>query len=262
LRINPQLKIVADDRYDPCRNNSKLGIPLDEIAKISKNSSALFKGINGILIHTNCDSSDFLPLLKTVKHMQDGLKPILEQVEWINLGGGYLFNESTDLDNLHEVIDLIHRQYSVNILFEPGASIVRRAGYIISTVVDMFANGNKTVAVLDTSVNHMPEVFEYQFQPDITTESSDGNYSYLLAGATCLAGDLFGEYRFIEPLHIGSLVIFNNIGAYSQVKANMFNGINLPSIYALTESGKIILQKEFTYADFLALNGDGRHVYL
>ena len=33
IRVNPQLSFVGDRRYDPCRPNSKLGIPLDQLVK-------------------------------------------------------------------------------------------------------------------------------------------------------------------------------------------------------------------------------------
>jgi carboxynorspermidine decarboxylase len=61
---------------------------------------------------------------------------------------------------------------------------------------------------------------------------------------------LFGEYKFLEPLEIGSLVIFKNMGSYTLVKAHMFNGINLPAIYAYTLDGKLELKKKFCYEDF------------
>jgi hypothetical protein len=32
----------------------------------------------------------------------------------------------------------------------------------------------------------------------------------------------------------------------------MFNGVNLPTIYAITEGGDLVLKKGFTYADFAA----------
>ena len=73
---------------------------------------------------------------------------------------------------------------------------------------------------------------------------------------TCLAGDVFGEYAFDEPLEIGSRVIFANVGAYTLVKAHMFNGVNLPSIYAYTTEGKLELKKRFTYEDFKSRCGD------
>jgi carboxynorspermidine decarboxylase len=128
-------------------------------------------------------------------------------------------------------------------------------------VIDLFKSDGKTIAVLNTSVNHLPEVFEYQFEPDVVEHVDHAANKYILAGASCLAGDIFGEYAFHEPLEIGSRVTFANVGAYSLVKAHMFNGINLPSIYVLDQTGRIELIKEFTFDDFANHCGLPSHEY-
>jgi carboxynorspermidine decarboxylase len=51
-------------------------------------------------------------------------------------------------------------------------------------------------------------------------------------------------------------VILPDLGAYSLVKAHMFNGINLPSIYSIDEDGSPVLRRRFTYRDFLSRFGD------
>ena len=86
----------------------------------------------------------------------------------------------------------------------------------------------------------MPEVFEYQFRPDVLGHSDAGAYEYVLAGISCLAGDVFGEYRFDEPLRIGSRIVFADAGAYTIVKANTFNGIPLPTVYELRDDGSFV----------------------
>ena len=126
-----------------------------------------------------------------------------------------------------------------DIYIEPGAALVRDGGVFVASVVDLIDTDGRTVAVLDTSVNHMPEVFEYSDLPGIEPEvlghrddlPAGEGFGYVLAGSTCLAGDLFGTYRFAEPLAIGSRVVFPAMGAYSLVKAHMFNGQPLPNIY-------------------------------
>ncbi len=45
-------------------------------------------------------------------------------------------------------------------------------------------------------------------------------------------------------------MVFSNAGAYTLSKSHMFNGVNLPTIYAITEGGALVLKKGFTYADF------------
>ena len=262
IRVNPQLSFVEDNRYNPCREHSKLGIPLKQLCKTYRQNPLFFKKINGILFHTNCESNDTTQLLRTVKHIDETLPELLAKIKWINLGGGYLFDSREDVLPLINAVNFLKNKYELDVFFEPGKAVVGDAGCMVSTVLDIFNNEGKDIAVLDTTVNHMPEVFEYQSRPEVMQESADGKYKYILAGASCLAGDLFGEYSFGRPLRAGSRITFKTMGAYTFVKAHMFNGINLPAIYAYTQEGKIELKKEFNYEDFLSKCGGNKYVAL
>ena len=156
------------------------------------------------------------------------------------LGGGYLFNDDTNVRPLEEAASLIRDRHGAEVVIEPGAAFVRDSGYMVASVLDLFDSDGKEVAVLDTTVNHMPEVFEYQFRPDILGHTDAGAHEYVLAGMSCLAGDVFGEYRFDEPLSIGSRVVFTDAGAYTIVKASTFNGIPLPTVYELRDDGTFV----------------------
>ena len=254
LRVNPQISFADDCRYDPCRPQSKLGVPLDELAGVLQDQPASLEGVRGLLFHSNCDSPDFAELTATVQKLRDSIPGLLQQVEWVNLGGGYLFEEDgepcQDLDELCRAIDSLRTEFDVRAFIEPGSGLIRSAGYFVASVLDMFRSDGATVAVLDTSVNHMPEVFEYGFQPDVVGHDDEAPHEYLLAGCTCLAGDLFGTYRFHEALRVGDKVVFSNSGSYTLTKASVFNGVALPSVYALATGGELVLQSAPAYLDF------------
>ncbi len=256
LRVNPQLSLVEDERYNPCRLHSKLGAPLNEVrARLARDPGPL-NGVRGLLIHTNCDSSDYSPLLRTVQHLEETIGGWLGQLKWINLGGGYLFEPDQDTSDLAEAVARLRDGHGLTVFLEPGAAFVRSAGSLVAEVIDLFRSDKKRVAVLNTTVNHFPEAFEYQFEPDVLGHDDDAEHEYLLAGCSCLAGDILGEYGFEEPLRIGSRVVLPDLGAYSFVKSHMFNGINLPSVYTVGEDGTPILRRRFTYQDFLSRFGD------
>jgi carboxynorspermidine decarboxylase len=250
LRVNPQLSLVSDPRCDPCRRHSKLGVPLEQLVHAWEVDAAQFDGLSGLHFHNNRASTDFGAWLTTVRHLARHLGPLLRQLEWINFGGGYLFDEAHDCGPFRQAVELSRANYGLEVFVEPGASITRKAGYFVSTVLDLFRSDDKTVAVLDTTINHMPEVFEYQFAPDVVGAVKRGPHRYVLAGCTCVAGDVFGEYALEEPLEVGSRVVIANVGAYTLVKANMFNGVNLPAIYSLTGAGEPVLLKRYAYDDF------------
>lgn len=250
LRVNPQLSFVADDRYNPCRPHSKLGVPLQSAARALRDDR-LQGTVTGIHLHTNCESCDLSELLLTVQRIDQVLGDTLGHLEWINLGGGYLFGQATNKEAIVAAVEMLRGRYGLDVFVEPGAAIVGDAGYLISSVVDLFESDGKEVAILDTTVSHVPEVFEFQYQPDVLGAVKGGRYQCILAGCSCLAGDVFGEYAFDEPLEIGSRVVFTEMGAYTVVKAQMFNGINLPSVHLLSAEGELSLLRESAYEDFV-----------
>ncbi len=273
LRVNPQMSFAEDCRYDPCRPHSKLGVPLEDLETVLRREPSRLEAVRGLLFHSNCDSTDFAELRATVEHIAHRIPGLLRQVEWVNLGGGYLFEEEGEpcchLDDLRCAIEWLRSEFGVRVFIEPGSGLVRAAGYVVASVLDIFRSGGARVAVLDTTVNHMPEVFEYGFQPEVIGAVASGPstqlaagpeplvevdtaHEYLLAGCTCLAGDLFGTYRFPGPLRVGDRVVFSDAGSYTLVKAHTFNGVALPSVYALTTAGRLELRGSPSYAEYAA----------
>jgi carboxynorspermidine decarboxylase len=244
LRVNPKLSFVSDERFDPCRPNSKLGIDIKLVAE------KLPDGIAGLHFHNIFASLSIQPLLQCIEHILPLLKQY-KQLKWLNLGGGYLFQEITDLSALMDLLNYLKSEFSIEVFVEPGKAIVGNAAYLMTTVLDKFDSDGKTVLVLDTTVNHHPEVFEYQVSPALMeADTADRSAAVaILAGSSCLAGDLFGEYRFTSLPEVGDRLVFQNIGAYSLIKANRFNGYNLPDIYCI-QQGEINLYKQFDYAEF------------
>jgi carboxynorspermidine decarboxylase len=259
LRVNPELSFVKDSRYDPCRARSKLGVPMRQLAQIVKADLGRLDAVAGLHFHSNCDSEALEPLLKTVRRISKKLDRLLQRVSWVNLGGGYLFSRQTNVEPLYKAVALLTDRYGVEVFIEPGAALVRDAGYLVATVIDLATHRGETLAFLDTTVNHMPEVYEYQYAPSVLGNSNNGRFRYQLAGSTCLAGDMFGSYAFDTPLEIGSRVVFSKMGAYTTVKAHMFNGVNLPASYWALETGEIVLRKQFTYRDFANNCGEESH---
>ena len=111
-------------------------------------------------------------------------------------------------------------------------------------------NGDVKIAILDASAAcHMPDVLEMPYVPPVYG-AGDGRYVYRLAGPTCLAGDVIGDYGFEWPLKEGDLVLFGDMAIYTTCKNNTFNGMPLPAIYALNPEGTTALLARFGYEDF------------
>jgi len=243
FRVNPKLSFSKDLRFDPCRPYSKLGVPIDALTTIPDN-------IQGLHVHTVFSNTHYEALEKTVSLLEKKLDQTLNHLKWLNLGGGYLYHH---INNHQPFIGLIKRlksNYPLDIFIEPGKAIVGNAGYLVTEVIDCFISDNKHIVVLDTSVNHNPEVFEYQKSPELIESNEQGEISCLLVGSSCLAGDIFGEYSLKKSPKVGDRLVFKNVGAYSLIKANRFNGYNLPDIYWLDKNNTVSLLKQSDYQDY------------
>ena len=109
------------------------------------------------------------------------------------------------------------------------------------------------IAILDTSAAcHMPDVLEMPYRPPVSGSraAGEGPYTYRLAGPTCLAGDVIGDYSFDTPLTEGSHVVFEDMALYTMVKTNTFNGMALPDIVYRRSDGELERVRRFGYEDF------------
>ena len=245
IRINPGYAEVETDLYNPCISGSRMGVPLEQMEDDD------FAGLDGIHFHTMCEqNSDVLE--RTLDHMLPQFDKWLKRCKWVNFGGGHhITRPDYDVERLVRCIERVRDTYGVQVYLEPGEAVALNAGYLVATVLDVVHNG-MDIAILDASAAcHMPDVLEMPYRPHILYSGTAGEkaYTYRLAGNTCLAGDVIGDYSFDHQLQAGEKLVFCDMAIYSMVKNNTFNGVPLPDI-ALYQNGHIDLVKRFGYADF------------
>lgn len=246
IRINPEHSTQEHGIYDPCAAGSRLGVTRANFRP------ELLSGIEGLHFHTLCEQNSDA-LMETLDAVEEKFGEFLPLMKWVNFGGGHhITREDYDRKALVECIRRFKEKYKVEVYLEPGEAVALNAGYLVASVLDIVENGVKT-ALLDASAAcHMPDVIEMPYRPPLYGSGAafEKTYTYRLAGATCLAGDVIGDYSFDRELLVGDKLIFCDMAIYSMVKNNTFNGMCLPSIALLRESGEIDIVKSFGYEDF------------
>lgn len=247
LRVNPECSTQEGHAiYDPCAPGSRLGTVKEQF------DEELLPLLDGLHFHTLCEqNSDDLET--TAQAFEEKFGRYLRQMKWVNFGGGHhITREDYDVERLKRVIRHFREQYGVEVYLEPGEAVVLNAGFLVSSVLEIMKNG-MDIAILDTSAAcHMPDVLEMPYRPPVLFSGMPGEkeHAYRLAGPTCLAGDVIGDYSFDHPLAEGEQVVFGDMALYTMVKTNTFNGMILPSIVWRNRDGEEILIKEFGYEDF------------
>ncbi len=247
LRINPEHRETEVEMYDPCAPNSRLGITRKNFPDL------LPEYISGLHFHTLCQQNSDA-LARTVEAAEKSFGKFFHECKWVNFGGGHHITRADyDIDLLCKTITDFKNKYKAQVYLEPGEAVALNTGFLLSQVLDIIDNEMK-IAILDTSAAaHMPDVIEMPYRPHVINSGQPGefNHTYRLAGLSCLAGDVIGDYSFREPLNIGDRLVFTDMAIYSMVKTNTFNGIKLPDIYYYDSSaGEILHRKSFGYDDF------------
>ncbi len=262
LRINPLYSEVTPAIYNPCSKVSRLGIVPSEFEKGVKEHG--LEGVSGLHFHTHCEQNADA-LCRTLEHVEKHFKPYLENMEWVNFGGGHHITRSDyDVNLLIQTIkDFKERYHDIEVVLEPGEAIGWQCGFLIASVIDIVQN-DQEIAILDASFSaHMPDCLEMPYRPNILKISvendeelvevekgeNQGAFSYFLGGPTCLAGDFMGSFSFDAPLKRGDKIVFQDMLHYTIVKNNSFNGVPLPSLARLDQQGFKIL-KNFSYEDY------------
>ncbi len=246
LRVNPEYSESPKEIYNPCGLYSRLGTTVQNM------DDAILGECDGLHFHALCEQgSDALE--NVLKNFEEKFSAYIPKMKWINFGGGHhITREGYDTQKLIGLIRDFKKRYDVEVYLEPGEAIGWQTGPLITTVLDIVHNG-MDIAILDSSAEaHMPDTIIMPYRADVRNSGEAGEkaHTYRLAGNTCLAGDIMGDYSFDAPLKIGDKVIFEDQMHYTMVKATTFNGVKLPSIAIQKLDGTVEVVRNFGYEDF------------
>ncbi len=246
LRVNPEYSESPKEIYNPCGLYSRLGTTLENM------NESVLNLCDGLHFHALCEQ-DSSALENVLKNFEEKFGPYIPQMKWINFGGGHhITRKGYDTQKLINLIKDFKERYDVEVYLEPGEAIGWETGTLVTTVLDIVHNG-LDIAILDSSAEaHMPDTIIMPYRADVRDAGKAGEktLTYRLAGNTCLAGDIMGDYSFDTPLNIGDKVIFEDQMHYTMVKATTFNGVKLPSIAIQRKDGTVEVVREFGYEDF------------
>jgi len=247
LRVNPEHSEGHTEIYDPCAANSRLGIP-----RVAFEGRSL-SGVEGLHFHTLCEQL-FEPLERTAKAFEEKFGQFLTQMKWLNFGGGHhITREGYDIDGLVQLVKYFKEKYDIEVYLEPGEAVAIGTGILVGEVLDVVHNG-MDIAILDVSATcHMPDILEMPYRPEIYHGFDPGEkpFKYRLGGASCLAGDIIGDWSFEKPLQAGDRLVFEDMSHYTMVKTTTFNGIQHPHICTWEPAtAELKVVRSFGYQDF------------
>ena len=244
LRVNPGISYSHYDLADPARRYSRLGVRNEEELK------GVAPLISGMMFHFNCENDDVENIAAALEQIGTKYAPLLEKMEWVSLGGGIFFTkEGYPLERFCGILKEFSRRYGVQLYLEPGEAAITGCTELVTTVLDLVHN-EVDIAIIDASLEaHLLDHLIYRTNPRIASPAS-GIHPVMIAGRTCLAGDIFGSYELDRVLKVGDEVRIADTAGYTMVKKNWFNGVPMPSIVVRRLDGSVELVRSFGFDDY------------
>lgn len=246
LRLNPGVSSSEFIIADPSRPFSRLGEW--DAGKVTR----VMDKISGFMIHNNCENGDFELFDRMLGEIEHKFGALLSQpqITWVSLGGGIHFTgDNYPVDRFCARLRAFAEHFGVQVYLEPGEASITMSTSLEVTVLDTLFNG-KQLAIVDSSIEaHMLDLLIYRETAKMTP--NNGEHQYMVCGKSCLAGDIFGEFTFEQPLQVGDRLSFIDAAGYTMVKKNWFNGVQMPAIAVRELDGSVNLVREFTFDDFV-----------
>ena len=245
IRINPDVKVKTHPYISTGMRENKFGIAYEDAFEIYKKAKQLDSiNIVGIDFHIGSQIMSIEPYLdsiSSVKKLIQKLDTIDIKLSHIDVGGGLgISYQGEELVDKSEYVKTIINSLSdldLNIIFEPGRSIVGDCGILVSQVQYVKESSAKNFLIIDASMSELmrPPLYGAYHEITPTRISEMPNKIYDVVGPVCESSDFIGKDRKLN-CKSGDLLVIQDVGAYGSVLSSNYNTRPRPAEYMISNS--------------------------
>ena len=256
LRLNPEIKSKTHPYLETGSSESKFGIAKSELHKcmrIIKNQNNI--NLKGLAFHIGSEIKDFSYFKRAINFMLDqiNLLNMDKTIEFLDVGGGlgikYLDKDKTlTIEKFVKKVRLQVPNY-INLIFEPGKSIIGNAGYLISKVLYK----KKNILIIDAGMNDHIRTPLYGAKHNIlpVRKQSKSKNKFTIAGPVCESADFFDK-KFAYDLDEGELIVIGSSGAYGFSMSSNYNARLRPPEVLISNKKMKLIRKRETFDDYIS----------
>lgn len=240
LRVNPNVDARTHPYISTGLKENKFGIAYEEALTAYRKAAALpHIRVVGIDCHIGSQLLDDAPLLEALDRVIE-LVDRLEQegipIHHLDIGGGIgiVYDREQPVavgDYLNRLFARIdqwrarqHQGRPIQVLFEPGRSIVGNAGVLLTRVQYLKHGAAKNFAVVDAAMNDLmrPAMYEAWHGVQAVRVRDRKPAVYDVVGPVCESGDWLARERELA-IEQGDLLAIMSAGAYGMTMASNYN---------------------------------------
>ncbi|MDQ2949533.1 MAG: diaminopimelate decarboxylase [Acidobacteriota bacterium] len=262
LRVNPDVDATTHPYISTGLREHKFGVDIGEAEGIYSRVKSLTHLIaDGVSCHIGSQITDTRPLMEVVDKMLALVERLRSNgcaIRTLDLGGGLgvAYHAGQAAPSIPEFVQAVcakAQNRSLEIMIEPGRSIVAEAGVLLTRVLYRKHNGTKEFVIVDAGMNDLIRPALYQSHHDIVPLVKDGAATIKadIVGPVCETGDFLARDRDVRDVQPGAYMAICAAGAYGFVASSNYNSRpKPPEILVEGQRWRIIRERE-TFDDLV-----------
>ncbi len=233
LRINPDVDANTHPYISTGLRENKFGIAYDEAVKAYELANSLeHLEIVGVDCHIGSQITEISPFIDALKRLVELINKLSSkgiQLKHVDIGGGlgiqYQDETIPEMSSYAKAIIETLNDENMEVLIEPGRSIVGNAGVLVTKVEYIKQGEDRNFAIVDAAMNDLLRPSLYSAYHEILTVNENSNTKqaeYDIVGPICETGDFLGKARKLA-IQQDDLIAVCSAGAYGFTMASNYN---------------------------------------
>ncbi len=253
IRVNPDVDAGTHPYISTGLRENKFGVDVDTARRLYRQADAMNSlepvGIDCHIGSQIVDIQPFIASLDCLLHLVDELKEDGISLHHLDIGGGLGVPYETEAPSVREYVAALAERLTdrdLELLLEPGRSIVAMAGALLTRVEYLKPNDIRQFAIVDAAMNDLLRPSLYGAWQDIeAVRPRKGEaQTWDIVGPVCETGDFLGKDRVL-CLSQGDLLAVMGAGAYGFSMASNYNSRTRPAEILVTgDRAHVIGQRE------------------
>jgi diaminopimelate decarboxylase len=264
LRVTPGIEAGAHAAIQTGHVGSKFGVLAEQAPKVLRRARAAGLEVLGLHVHLGSQLVDDAPARMAVEWLAGFCAEIAAELDWspqiLNLGGGlgirYTLEEPPPPEPgeyARTLTERVAHAWSVQqlprpqLIFEPGRSLVGRAGITLYRVGVVKQSGPTTWVAIDggMSDNPRPALYGARYSALLANRADESPAGvFAVCGKHCESGDVLIERAELPEPRRGDLLAVPATGAYTLAMASNYNALARPAALLVGAERKVIQVRE------------------
>jgi len=266
VRLTPGVAAVTHRSIQTAHDESKFGLPADGALRVVDEARALGIDVAGVHFHVGSQLARIDESLLAVERLAAFCERARAELGWtpqvLDIGGGLGIRYTHDSE-VPEIADFVGPLVArlrerwpdpVQLVLEPGRSLVGRAGVTLYRVGVVKQSGGVSFVAIDggMSDNPRPQFYGARYEALLANradELADGVFR--VAGKHCETGDVLIEAAELPHPKRGDLLAVPATGAYTLAMGSTYNGVPRPAVVLVRDGEARVIRRRETSDDLL-----------